>query len=224
MRTRSLGLCAASLLLLGTAACGGVQPDSVGATPSTTVSPSASGAASSDGTTPTGGTQTDAAAAEQGGFGTPIEWEGLTVTLAQPKEFSPSAFASYPPGSERFVEVDVTVQNTSDQPLETMFFAIVPTGKTLADKVADSDKNIGTPTTAIAPGQSLTWKEAYPMNESLSLDVQWAPPSGEEKTTTLTLQNYPTPAPTGTATGTATGTESGTASGEAATATAAPTE
>ena len=216
VRPRLAGLGAAVLLVLGSSAgCSSIEPD---------VSTSGSAPA----TEAQGADTASANPQEQGGshtpaFGHPIEWDGLKVTVSQPVPFSPSSLASYPKGAERFVAVDITLENTSDELLQTMWFTTAATSGDLSGFVADSDKDIGAPTTGVQPGQSLTWKEAYPMSGSLRLDLTWQPADAEAQVATLTLDSYPTPSPTATSTGTATGEASGEAtstsepSGEATT-------
>lgn len=203
-----LRLAAVAALALGLAAgCSSVEPDPASGTAGagTTGAVAETTAGQAAGSPTTAGTQ---------GFGTTIQWEGLDVSVSHPAVFNPTKIASYPQGSKRFVSVDFNVTNTSDQPLQTGFLTTEArsAGKP-AGRVADSDKGIGAPTTAIAPGASLAWKEAYPMpGNQLLLTVKWAPPGAEPVSTILSADSYPTPTPTATATtGGATGTGTGTA-------------
>lgn len=197
MHSRLGPLVIVSALALGlTAGCSSVEPDSTA--PASTAGAQTEAEAS--------GTESAAPA----GFGSTTSWEGLDVSVSQPVAFSPSKIASYPQGSKRFVSVDVSVTNTGDEALQTGFLTTeARSGGKPAGRVADSDKDIGAPTTAIAPGATLAWKEAYPMPGSqLLLTITWAPPGAEPVNTTLTADSYPTPTPTttGTGSGTATGT------------------
>lgn len=209
MHSRRVSLAAVTALAftLGLAAgCSSVDPDPASAT--------GTPAAASSGAQTTSGDGGATAGASSQPFGTTIQWEGLDVSVSQPVIFNPSKIAAYPQGSKRFVSVDFSVTNTSDQPLQTAFFTTEArsAGKP-AGRVADSDKKIGAPTTAIAPGATLAWKEAYPMpGTQLLLTVKWAPPGAEPVSTILSADSYPTPAPTATATDTATGTATETAS------------
>ena len=206
-----LRLVAVTALALGLAAgCSSVEPDPASGTAGITGAGNGAAAETTAGqtagSTSTAGTQ---------GIGTTIQWQGLDVNVGTPEIFNPSKLASYPPGSRRFVSVDFSVINTSDQPLQTSFLTTEArsAGKP-AGRVADSDKGIGAPTTAIAPGASLSWKEAYPMpGNQLLLTVKWAPPGAEPVSTILSADSYPTPTATATATtgGTSTGEATGTA-------------
>lgn len=203
MRTRLGPLLASTTLVFGlTAACSSVEPDpNSGTSPAQAQAQTQTQAQTEGGDTPT----TPAGEAGQG-FGSTISWKGLDVSVSTPAAFSPSRIASYPQGSKRFVSIDFIVTNTSDEPIQTAFLTTeARSGGKPAGRVADSDKGIGAPTTAIAPGQSLTWKEAYPMPGSqLLLTVAFAPPGAEPQSVILTADSYPTPAPTATATSTAT--------------------
>ncbi len=192
MHSRSAAVLLATALLAGTAGIAGCSSGSP-----------ASGAAQSSATSAdASAAQSPAPAGE--GFGQTLSWDGLDVTVTTPVAFAPSKLASFPEGSRRFVSVGISVRNTSREPLQTMFLTTSATsGGRDAGRVADSDNRIGAPVTAIAPGESLTWNEAFPMpGEDLALTVGWAPPKGEPASATLTLSGYPAPAtPSASATG-----------------------
>ncbi|SNV17422.1 Uncharacterised protein [Dermatophilus congolensis] len=189
-RMRSRALCSgatALVLIFSATACAGIAP----ARPETAASaPAANNADKAPVEEPTKNTPA--------AFGQKATWNGIDVTLSQPAAFTPSGMASYPKGSKQFVSVNYTLTNTSDKPLETMYFrtATDPNGET--GTVADSANGIGSPTTAIEPGQSLSWKEAYPMNETLKLKLTWQPPGVQPHSETLNLDKYPGPKPAAT--------------------------
>lgn len=187
---RVVGLGAAVLLSLAGAGCSSIDPDLSGAT-------GTSGATASSSPSDKKSDQKSENATPA--FGAPIEWDGLTVTVSEPVRFSPTALASYPKGSTKFVKVDITVTNTSKELLQTMWLTTQARSGEITGFVADSDSDIGAPTTGIEPEQSLTWAEAYPMNGPLELTVAWQPPEADAETAVLNLATYPTPTPTATA-------------------------
>jgi hypothetical protein len=121
-------------------------------------------------TPPSGQATTPAAVttAQAGSAANPLQFGGqwaskvlaITVTAPEPYTPSPNQFLRRP---ARCVTITITVTNKStSQPLNAMAVIVQANAAgAQAESVVDTAANVGSPTSDILPGKSLTWREAF---------------------------------------------------------------
>ena len=110
-------------------------------------------------------------------FGDTAEFEdGLRLTVSEPRtDYVPSEYASHLDKSlTDYVAFTVTIENSTSEPFEPLFYAEGNSGGKAIDQIFDSEQNIGSaPSGRILPGESVTFDVAFGVADpsSITLDV-----------------------------------------------------
>lgn len=118
-------------------------------------------------------TSSDEGSSKTKPFGSTFTWDdGVAVTISKPRSFQPSPYAASDNKFKKFVVVDVTLKNGSKEPYNAMTLTTTATsGDKQSDGVFDSEKGIDLPTADILPGKTLTWKQAYGVDDTGDLVI-----------------------------------------------------
>ena len=118
-------------------------------------------------------------------FGDTMVWgDGVEMTVGAPEPFTPSEFAA---GADQANQVvfTMTITNNSAENLQPLPFTRVSSAGQEGSQIFDVDAEGGQigipPVTAILPGQSVTWQEAWSVADPTSLTLQTAPSFGYEE-------------------------------------------
>lgn len=100
--------------------------------------------------------------------------DGVSITISEPRKFTPSEYAADRYSSPAFVVMDVKIKNDGEQnfdPIET--YASAQSGDKEAEDIYDSEQDIGSPpSTSVLPGRSTSYKIAYGVQDSKDLVVE----------------------------------------------------
>ncbi|GAA1055188.1 hypothetical protein GCM10017608_20400 [Agromyces luteolus] len=112
-------------------------------------------------------------------FGETMVWSnGVSMTVSAPEPFTPSDLSAGADQAENIV-FTLTIQNDSGENVQPVVFSQLSSGGTEATRIFDVGAEGGQvgipPTTAILPGESITWSEAWSVADSGSLTMQTAP-------------------------------------------------
>lgn len=117
-------------------------------------------------------------------FGETMAWDdGVTMTVSEPESFTPSEFAV---GVDQSVDLvfTLTITNGSTENVQPVVISTLSSGGTEATRIIDVGAEGGQvgipPTTPILPGDSITWQEAWSVDDPGSLTMQTAPSFGYE--------------------------------------------
>ncbi|WP_344377683.1 DUF2510 domain-containing protein [Agromyces tropicus] len=124
--------------------------------------------------------ETDGTGAEQVlSFGETMVWTNeVTMSVSAPEPFTPSDLAA---GADQGVNLvfTITIVNGSAESLQPIVLTRVSSDGVEASRILDVGAEGGQvgipPTTAILPGESLTWREAYSVADPDSITLQTAP-------------------------------------------------
>ncbi|MGR0220750.1 DUF2510 domain-containing protein [Agromyces sp. ZXT2-6] len=112
-------------------------------------------------------------------FGDTMEWDdGVTMTVSEPEPFTPSDLSA---GADQAVDLvfTLTITNGSSENVQPIVLSTLSSGGTEATRIFDVGAEGGQvgipPTTAILPGESVTWQEAWSVADEASLTMQTAP-------------------------------------------------
>ncbi|WP_242492417.1 DUF2510 domain-containing protein [Agromyces binzhouensis] len=112
-------------------------------------------------------------------FGETMVWSnGVSMTVSGPEPFTPSDISA---GDDQAVNLvfTLTIQNDSGENVQPVVFSQLSSGGTEASRIFDVGAEGGQvgipPTTAILPGESITWNEAWSVADPGSLTMQTAP-------------------------------------------------
>jgi len=112
-------------------------------------------------------------------FGETFAWDdGVSMTVSEPEPFTPSDLAM---GADQAVNLafTLTITNDSSENVQPVVFSRLASGDTDATRIFDVGAEGGQvgipPTTAILPGESITWREAWSVADPDSLTMQTAP-------------------------------------------------
>ncbi|KRE29099.1 hypothetical protein ASG80_20410 [Agromyces sp. Soil535] len=121
----------------------------------------------------------DAAPVEGLAFGETMTWEdGVSMTVSEPETFTPSDLAM---GADQAKNLafTLTITNDSSENIQPVVFSRLASDGTEATRIFDVGADGGQvgipPTTAILPGESITWREAWSVADPDSLTMQTAP-------------------------------------------------
>lgn len=113
------------------------------------------------------------------GLGAAMTWEdGVSLSVSEPVAFTPTEWAA---GVDQANQVAFTLvlTNGSGEILEPMTYSRVSSGGVEASQIFDTDNPvgnmIGSPTTAILPGQTVTWVEGFSIADPASITFQVSP-------------------------------------------------
>ena len=158
-------LIAIALTAVALSACGG---ESVKNTPAT-ASPTQKANTVASATPDVPASPTASAASEwTKPFGSTFTWEGgVAVTVSAPQPYPATANVTMiDANSESFVVMDVTMKNGTAQPLDPILLQFrASTGKREAAQVFDYGNNVELPTVKVLPGNELTWRAAFGVDE-----------------------------------------------------------
>lgn len=121
---------------------------------------------------------TTAGSGENPQFGDTYEWDGgITVSISEPSDFTPSDTAAGGEGASDHVTFEVTVVNGSSENYEPSSLSIsVQSGSGEGDQVFDTAQGIdGSPNTAILPDRDVVFDVAFGVTDPDDLVVEVAP-------------------------------------------------
>lgn len=97
-----------------------------------------------------------------------------TVTLSQPRPFTPSESAAGEPGAGGAIVFDITVTNTGTAPLDvTLVWPTASSGGAEAEGIYDSEQDVNAPpSTPVLPGNSITYPSAWGIADAADLTVR----------------------------------------------------
>ena len=106
-------------------------------------------------------------------FGSPVQVsDNMTVTISAPEEFTPSSTDFLSGEWETFVRMDVLVENTGDEPLESFnVYTRATTGSQAAEEVYDYESGLETPSAVIQPGRELEYAIGYGVTAGEPFDL-----------------------------------------------------
>ncbi|WP_430645234.1 DUF2510 domain-containing protein [Agromyces sp. GXS1127] len=112
-------------------------------------------------------------------FGETMVWSnGVSMIVSEPEPFTPSDLSA---GADQAVDLvfTLTITNDSTENVQPVVFSRLASGGTEATRIFDVGAEGGQvgipPTTAILPGSSITWSEAWSVADEASLTMQTAP-------------------------------------------------
>lgn len=113
-------------------------------------------------------------------FGEAMTWEdGVSLSVSAPGAFTAGEYAAgVVPGQAQIV-FTIVITNGSSEVLDPLAYGTLSSGGQEASAIFDSGNPAGdigmSPTTAILPGQTVQWLEAYSVVDPASLTFQIAP-------------------------------------------------
>lgn len=120
------------------------------------------------------GTSTEALA-----FGDTQAWDdGVSMTVSEPEPFSPSDLAA---GADQADDVifTLTITNDSSENVQPVVFSSLDSDGVEATRIFDVGAEGGQvgipPTTAVLPGESITWREAWSVADADALTMETSP-------------------------------------------------
>lgn len=186
MKTALSALLGAAALTVALSACttetsGHAVPEAGSSSSSSSSSPSTKTTKTTTKTTTAPKTTTAKATTPK--FGQTFVYDdGITVTISAPTAFTPSSTA-IPSGPGKYVTFEVTIVNGSPENYNpNMITLSAQSGNTEADRVFDTAKDIGSPTTTVLPNRQVTFKAAFKVENPTDLIVQIAPSFDHEDT------------------------------------------
>ena len=112
-------------------------------------------------------------------FGDTQAWDdGVSMTVSGPEPFTPSDLAA---GADQAEDVvfTLTITNDSSENVQPVVFSRLESDGVEATRILDVGAEGGQvgipPTTAVLPGESITWLEAWSVADSASLTMETAP-------------------------------------------------
>ena len=108
-------------------------------------------------------TTEEEAAEGEAAFGSPVKVsDNLTVTVTEPKDFEPSEYAFVEGDWDKFIKMNITAENTGDEPLEAFGMSFRATsGSKESEQIFDSEAGLDAPTAVIQPGRSLEFSVGF---------------------------------------------------------------
>jgi hypothetical protein len=171
MNRKLVALLAASALAITLAGCtGGSAKQNADAAP--TALP-----------TPVTAEATAEPAAEEGGFqplafGQTNEWEdGLAIAISEPAAYTPTEYAAGVDGPNA-IYFTITLTNGTDEPVQPLVLTSLSSGGAEGGSIFDTGNDMpteGAPATAVLPGKSVSWIEAYSVVDPADLTLQVTP-------------------------------------------------
>lgn len=112
-------------------------------------------------------------------FGDTMVWDdGVSMTVSEPEPFSPSDLSA---GADQAEDVvfTLTITNDSSENVQPVVLSTLSSDGTEATRIFDVGAEGGQvgipPTTAVLPGESITWREAWSVANAGSLTMQTSP-------------------------------------------------
>lgn len=101
--------------------------------------------------------------------------DDVSISVSTPGPFVPGQYAAGATQANN-VAFNVTITNGSDEIMEPFPYTTVASGGVEGSAIFDIDQNVGgAPSTAILPGQTITWVEAWSISDPNSIALQIAP-------------------------------------------------
>ncbi|MGR2753366.1 DUF2510 domain-containing protein [Agromyces arachidis] len=112
-------------------------------------------------------------------FGDTMVWDdGVSMTVSEPEAYSPSDLSAGADQAEDLV-FTLTITNDSSENVQPVVLSTLSSDGTEATRIIDIGADGGQvgipPTTAVLPGESITWREAWSVADADSLTMQTAP-------------------------------------------------
>lgn len=128
--------------------------------------------------TPPSGSQSDTQADDSTGikvvqFGSTYSLGGFSVSVSKPVRYVPQSYAAGTDGHNSFRAMTITLKNTSTSKAvdPNMLNVSTTIGEVDGDGIYDDNVG-GSPSAAVLPGRSVTWKIAYPAKKGDQVTVQ----------------------------------------------------
>lgn len=102
---------------------------------------------------------------------------GVTVTLSQPADYTPSDSSFDPSNAPAHVTFEVTVTNDGEEDYDPVLLSLsAQSGSTPAEQIFDSAQGVGgSPSTTLLPGRSVTFPVAFGVQDPTDLVVEVSP-------------------------------------------------
>jgi hypothetical protein len=128
---------------------------------------------------PEGSESPDVGTSDGLAFGDTMVWDdGVAMTVSGPEPFSPSDLSAGADQAEDLV-FTLTITNDSSENVQPVVLSTLSSDGTEATRIFDVGAEGGQvgipPTTAVLPGESITWREAWSVADAGSLTMQTAP-------------------------------------------------
>lgn len=128
---------------------------------------------------PEGSESPDAGAFDGLAFGDTMVWDdGVAMTVSEPEPFEPSDLSAGADQAENLV-FTLTITNDSSENVQPVVLSTLSSDGAEATRIFDIGAEGGQvgipPTTAVLPGESITWREAWSVADAASLTMQTAP-------------------------------------------------
>jgi hypothetical protein len=141
-------------------------PTATGSAVTVTATQTVTETATPTATEQTGATETTdtGSADDTAKFGSAYTWtDGMKVKISKPADFKPGEYAAGTDNFDAFVVFTITITNGSKKKYDpSLFYMTVQSGDQEGDAVFDSEKGVGgTPNTAVLPGRSVSFKQAF---------------------------------------------------------------
>jgi hypothetical protein len=118
-------------------------------------------------------------------FGEAMTWEdGIQLSVSEAAPFTPGEYAAGVIAGQPAIVFTLVITNNSDAVLEPMAYGTLSSGGQEASEIFDMGNPIGeiggSPSTAILPGQTVQWLEAYSVVDPANLTFQVSPTFSHE--------------------------------------------
>jgi hypothetical protein len=111
--------------------------------------------------------------------------DGVSISVSKPANFKPNEYAIGAVPGQKYVVYTVVLTNGTKEVFQPMTFGTVSSGGAEAKSIIDIGNPIGdigqVPTTAILPGKTVKWLEAYSLADPKTVTYQIAPAFKYEK-------------------------------------------
>lgn len=108
-------------------------------------------------------------------FGETVTWDdGVSLSVSKPTKYEPTDMAAGVVDGQDVVVFEMVLTNNSTEKLDPFVYNTASSGGEEASGVFDTSEDIGfAPNTALLPGKSIKWKEAYSVVDisDITLDV-----------------------------------------------------
>ena len=113
-------------------------------------------------------------------FGEAMEWQdGVQMSVSEPVPFTATEWAAGVVEGQAQIAFTIVITNNSDEVLEPSVYSRLSSGGQEASTIFDTGNPLGDvsmpPSTAVLPGQTVQWIEAYSVADPATLTYQTAP-------------------------------------------------
>ena len=114
-------------------------------------------------------------------FGDTAEWDdGITITVSEPEDFTPSEFATDTEGGDAVV-FEITINNGTEENFDpSSVYPELQSGSSESSEIYDYDQLGERPSTTLLPGREVAWKVAFEVDDPDDLVMALQPSFGFE--------------------------------------------